>query len=164
MEKTKQGWRRKGHATALAQRAIRDAGPRRAVAAALGRSESTVSHEARTPGRAHPDLQRAFELLLALSAHPGVSARAFAEAAAEVVELRELVAAETKALVERGLYLLDREDDLECAENRTAKRGGDYAGALRAEGWAQIELAQIIDELAPRGVDLMAEYRRRRVS
>jgi hypothetical protein len=126
------------------------------VAAALGKSLSAISHEVTT--RCNPTFARAFALYLALDA-PNTSGRAFAEAVQEARELRDLITAETATIIARGIFLLDREDELEGAENRSAKGGRGYAEALRAEGWAQIELAGIIDELEHRAVDLLGLYR-----
>lgn len=149
------------HSIRLAQEALRGAGTRRDVARALGRSESTVSHECTT--RAHPELARAFEVAILLNGHRGTSARALLESMAEAIELSEIATAETETLVERGLFLMDKEDRLEAAENLAAKSGVDYARALRAEASAQNELAAIIDELATpeRGsIDLLVVYRK----
>lgn len=162
MENTKKRMARaQRHAERLGRAAVRDAGSRTDVARALGRSRSTVSHEATT--RSHPELKRALEIAVLLNGGRGTSARPLAEAMAEAVELSDIVTAEDATLITRGCYLLDREDLLEADENRAAKTGVGYAEALRAEASAQFELAQIIDELAYRKIDLLALHRQRAV-
>jgi hypothetical protein len=149
--------RARRHAQRLGRTAIRDAGTRTDVARALGRSRSTVSHEATT--RSHPELAKALEITILLNGSRGTSARALSEAMAEAVELSDIVTAEDATLITRGCYLLDREDLLEANENRAAKTGAGYSEALRAEASAQMELAAILDELDYRGVDLLALHR-----
>lgn len=147
------------HAERLAKRSLREAGTRRAVARAVGRPESTVRHE--TTSRANPELAKALELTIVLNGHPGTSGRPIVEAMLEAVELSDIVTAEDATLVERGLYLLDHEDQLEASENRAARAGASarYADALRSEASVQMELAAIIDELAYRRIDLLELYR-----
>lgn len=153
--------RARRHAERLGRAAIRGAGSRTDVARALGRSRSTVSHDATT--RSHPELAKALEIAVLLNGGRGTSARALAEAMAEAVELSDIVTAEDATLITRGRYLLDREDLLEANENRAAKSGVGYAEALRAEASAQFELAQILDELEYRKIDLLALHRQRAV-
>jgi len=148
------------HAHRLAADAVRGAGKLRPVGRALGVHPSRVGHW-RTD-TAHPALAQAFGLLCLLNAGAETTARAFADACAEAVELREIIGADTDVVTARGIYLLGRECDLEAAENRAGLVGRGHADALRAEASAQVELAGIIDELDYRGLDLHAAARRAR--
>ena len=152
-----QGVRAKRHARRLAQDSLRRAGTLKAVGQAMRppRTESTVGHY--VTDRTHPDLKRAFELLVGLAGAEDVSARPFAEAALEAVELADIVRAETETLVERAIYLRRSEHTLEAAENESGQLGCPaYPAALRREAHAQLELASILEELAYRGVDFYA--------
>lgn len=151
------------HSTRLAQQSIAEAGSRTAVARVTGRDRTTVSHECTT--RAHPVLAAAFDFLVGLADSDEVTARAFAEAVAEAVELREIITADTDKLLERGLYLLEWENVLDAREDVAALVGtAMHSPALRTWARAASELAQIEDELGLRRIDLHAEFRRRRVS
>lgn len=155
MKKTKSRWRSARHLERRSRHAIRWAGPRTAVAKALGKSLSAVSHEAND--RANPDV---LVLLKALTECTETTARSFAEAVAEVVELREIIEARDAVLIERGLYLMDRENESCAHEDRAALLGvTEHAESLRRHGSDVLELASILDELAFRGVDLHALYR-----
>lgn len=162
METTKRRYRTTRHAERLARRSLADAGSRRRVAQALGRSESTISHE--VTDRSHPTIRAAFELLLSLDGEPGVNAVAFAEAAAEVVELSEVVNAASETLIERGIHLLGQENELGFREDMAALTGDGHAEALRRVARASAALARIIDELELRDIDLHALYRAREVA
>lgn len=162
-DETKRRLRRaRKHAERGARRAIRGAGSRRDVARALKRSESTVSHEATS--RSHPELTRALEMAMLLNGGRDTTARALAQEMMEAVDLSEVILEDTDRLTARGLYLLDREDLLEADENRASRSGVGYSDALRAEGWAQIELAGIHDELLERNVDLLELDRERKAA
>lgn len=151
------------HSLRLAQQSIAYAGTRTDVARALGRDRSTVSHECTT--RSHPVLAAAFDLFLGLVDSPGVSGRAFAEAAAEAVELREVVAEETAKLVERGLFLLDDLGRRLAGVYRQSLLGPlPHAESLRPLASVASELAAYLDELSLREVDLHQTVRIRRVS
>lgn len=160
MEKTRQRLARsKRHSEQLARRALKEAGTRRAVSRALGRSESTISHE--VTDRFHPDLAKAFTVLLNLIGYPGVDGRAFAEACAEAVELSGIILADDEVLIDRGLFLLEAENRIGYAEDIASLSGHGHAEALRKVASASAELASIIDEMAYRNVDLHEEYRDR---
>lgn len=155
---TKTRHRRVRHAEQLARRSLKEAGSRRDVAGALGRSESTVSHE--VTDRSHPTLTAAFDVFLQLNQYPGVSGRAFAEAAMEAVELRDIIEAETEVLVERGLYLMDAENNSDAVEDRASMVGPlEHAEALRVHASKAMYLAMILDALRYRNIDLHALYR-----
>jgi hypothetical protein len=102
--------------------------------------------------------------MLALDGNPGTTGRPFQEAVAEACELKHLIHAPTDTLVTRGLYLVDRVDELVAIKRRAARTGVGYTDALRAVGSAQMERAAIEEELGLRGVALLAEYRLRRLS
>lgn len=163
MEKTrKRLGRTERHARRLARRSLREAGPLADLSRATGRAVGTLGHD--ITDRMHPDLVRAYRILLNLNGHPGVNGRPFAECVTEAVELSDIVVAEDATLLARGLHLLDREDQLEALENAAAKSGVGYAEALRAEASAQMELAAIIDELTYRGIDLLGVHRAKAVA
>lgn len=151
--------RAKRHARRLAMQAIDGAGSRRAVAEAIGRNESTVSHEATS--RANPVLHEALALEIMLDAHPATTGDSVRRAFYEARELHPILMADSGTLVERAMYLIVHEDRLEAAENGAAKTHVGYSDALRAEGHAQIELAAIIDELDLRGICVWDELQRR---
>lgn len=185
MDKTKKRlMRAKRHAVRLSQYALAGAGGRRAVARALGRNESTVSHQCTS--RASPELLEfftalltddraavsggrtfrvfceAFGLWMRLMGSDAVSGRAFAEACLEAVELREIVMADDEVLLERGLYLLEQEDVVDSLEDIATKRSTkSHAASLRTHASVAAELATIEDELLARHVDLLAVYRER---
>lgn len=164
METTRrQERRRTRHGTKLARRAIGEAGHPKKVGEALGVTRSAACHW--KSDRVHPALREAFEVLLRLDAYPEVSGRAFAEAAAEAVELSEIVHADTEVLLPRGLYLMAYENETDKIEDDATVIGPEaHAEALRKHGSAVMELASILDELLFRGIDLHAEYRARRVA
>jgi hypothetical protein len=160
MEKTRRRLdRARRHAERLSQEALKGAGSRRAAGQALGRSESTVSHECTS--RAHPAIAEVMSMLIMLNGFPGTTGRAIRNAVVEAQELHDIVHADDETLIARGLYLLAKEDLLESAENGAAKARTGYSEALRAEGHAQIELAAVMDELEYRGLCLWAEAQRR---
>jgi len=143
------------HAHRLSARALKGAGKLRSVGSALGVHPSRVGHW-RTD-QAHPVLVPAFGVMCMLNAAKDATARSFADAAMEAVELREIIGAETDVILRRGTYLLlEWEHELEARENRAALMGPGHSEALRAEASAQIELATTIEELAARGLDLHA--------
>jgi len=153
--------RAKRHARRLAQQSLRRAGTLKAVGRAMtpSRRESTVGHY--VTDRTHPDLARAFELLIGLCDAEDVSARTFAEAVTELVELRDIVQADTETLIERGLVLMSRENELGYVEDLRSLTGHGHSEALRRVASASAELAAIIGELCYRGKDLHAIYRER---
>lgn len=152
--------RRDRHGMRLARRVIKDAGSPTKVGEALGVTRSAASHWGRDEGdRVHPALRDAYAVLLRLDEHPDVDARAFVRAAAEAVDLSELVHAEDETLIARGFYLLDREDSTQAAENTAARTCVGYLDACEATGHLHIELAQIGRECEARGFDLCALYR-----
>lgn len=160
MDKTKKRLdRAKRHARRLAMQAIDGAGTRRDVAEAIGRDESTVSHEATS--RANPVLHEALAMELMLDAHPATTGESIRRAFYEARELHPILLADDETLIDRAMYLIVQEDCLERDENRAAKTRDGYSEALRAEGHAQIELAAIIDELELRGICVWDELRRR---
>lgn len=160
MDSTKRRERRRDrHVRRLAQTAIREAGTPTKVGDALGVAPSTACHW--TGMRTCPELRDALTLMIRMRQHPDVDWRAVRRAMDEAFDLEDLTAADDETLVARGLYLLEREDELEAAENRAAKTGVRYWDACRDEGWCQIELAQIGVELGYRGIDLLAVHRAR---
>jgi hypothetical protein len=155
-------WRDR-YSSGLAKRALSDAGPRVHVARILGRAESTIRNECTT--RENNAIRSALDIVLRLVVGAGASARAFAEAVLEAVDVGELLLAETETLIARGLYLLPEENRRDALEDDMSLVGAAlHADALRAHRDAAGELASIIDVLLLRGVDLHAEYRIRRLS
>ena len=152
--------RTKRHAGRLARGALKGAGTQAAVARAIGKKPGTIGHY--LTDRPHPVLVEAFELLVALNGTPGVSAQAFAEAAQELVELSDIVTAETPTLTERCLYLLEWENECGAREDQAAMIGkGEHAKWLRVVASASAELASLLDELRYRGVDAHELFRAR---
>lgn len=141
---------RQGHAGRLARRALAQypRGARRRVAETLGVSPSRLSHL--VTDDVHPVLHDAFRLLLDVRAVDDATAQGFAQAVQDAVELRPIIEAPTQVLVERRDHLVDVEHDLEAAENRAALTGTGYPAALRREAHAQLELANILDEIEAR--------------
>lgn len=146
------------HADGLARWAVKNAGPTGKVAKRWNQAPSTVSHERRD--RANPVLRQAFALAMALPGD-GTSARACARALEGAVRLREIIAAETSTLIARGCVLMDREARANAEADLAAVTGAGFADAHRAQAAVSDELADIRDELAGRGTDLLVEYRRR---
>ena len=137
--------RTRRHAKRLARRAVREAGTRRDVARALGKSESTVSHE--VTDRFDVDLARAFEKMILLDGHPGVDARAFSLACTEAFELAPIVLTNTGRLIERGLYLMSWENVAGQREDDASITRKGHPEWLRRVADASLNLAMIIDEL-----------------
>lgn len=162
-DETKKRLRRtRTHATRLAQRAIREAGTRRDVAVALGRSQSTVSHE--TTSRAHPELVKALEAVMLLNRGRATTARALIEGLDEALELRDIILEDAARLIARGRVLVEKVNQRDAHADTAALLGdAEHAEALRSLGSACFELAAIEDELRTSergGISLLAEYRR----
>lgn len=166
MEQTRRLVRRMDrHADRLARHALAEAGPRNRVALALGKSESTISHE--VTDRVNPELRDAFRIFLNLNGHPGVSGRAFADAVNEAIELSEIVLADTDTLLARGVHLLSQKAGLVIGEIEASHTGDGHSAVLRKLGSVLLELAAITDELATpeRGsISLQAHFRGRVLS
>lgn len=156
--------REERYVTRLARQAVEGSGTRRAVARRWGRKETTISSYAtRTMCPEFRDALRLLYQLATGSASDQTTARGFALAAQEAVQMAELDAADIETLKDRGVYLMDREPVLEAEENRSVLLSREaWRNALRAEAEAQIEMVDIDVVLeAKGGPDLRAEYRRR---
>lgn len=127
------------------------------------KSGSAIAHD--VTDRVHPELHESFRILIGLCGSvDGVSARAYAELALETVDFRELVAErDPEKLIARGCYLWAARHELNSAETKAGELGSPcFPEKSRAEGWAQVELAQIYELLRDIwGIDLHAEYQRR---
>lgn len=153
--------RREQHARRLSQTALREAGTATEVGRALGKARSTICHEAST--RTNATLQAAVDLMIRLRQHPGVDPAAVRRVLDEACDLEDLTAADDETLIDRGIYLMDAENETCRAEAVASLIGPEaHAEALRVHGWKAIELAQILTELGYRDIDLHAEYRARR--
>lgn len=145
------------HADRLGRWALRNAGPLRAVASAIRKEKSTVGHY--VTDKVHPTLRPALGVLLNLLGNPGVNGRACVDAFNEALELSDIILEETPRLIERGLFLMRWENELGFREDVASLSGCGHSEALRRVASASNELAQIIDELQYRGVDLHELYR-----
>ena len=161
MEKTrKRKVRIKRHAERFARDVIRRAGKQADVGRAIDKRPGTLGHYC--TDRPHPVLVEAFEVLIQLNGTPGVSAQAFAEAASELVELSDIVTADTPVLIERALYLLEWENEVGWREDQASMVGkGEHAKWLRVVASASSELASLLDELRYREVDAHELFRER---
>jgi hypothetical protein len=161
-ETKKRVGRAERHAQRLARRAISEAGTRRDVAAALGRSENLVSSYATRFG--FPELVKALTVLMLLFRGRATKARALLEALDEALELREIILEDTDRLIARGRVLIEKVNQLDArADTASLQSDEAHSGALRSLGSACFELAQIEDELrTPErgGISLLSEYRR----
>lgn len=153
METTRQREiRKERHVVGLARRSIRGAGTPSAVGRRLGRATSTVCHDG--TDRMHPVLAAAYRLAMQIPS-PETTLRPFVHAVRSLLEIREIVTADTPILTARARYLLDKEDDLNAAADKAARRSrATFTDALRAQATASEELADILDELDYRGAPL----------
>lgn len=161
-ETRRRAYRAHQHVTRAARRSLRDAGARKDVARVLGRAPSTIRHE--VTDRCHPTIQAALAIVIDLTEAEGVTGRAVAEAFTEIVEIGEILEAETDTLIKRGLWLTDAENTT-CRDEQTASMLGDleHEVALRRHSSVSAELADVSAELRERGVSLKAEYRASKV-
>lgn len=153
------------HTARLARRGVDEAGSRRDVAKRWNINETTATRYA-TTHQLRPEFRDALRSAMQLSTDE-TTARAFKEAVCEAWELREIVAAPTEKLIDRGVFLLEREPAVEARENGAvlAPRS-EWREAMRLEAELQLE-AIAIDaelELRPDGVDLRAELQRRKAA
>lgn len=160
METMKRRERRtRRHAERLGVRALRGTGKIRDVADVLGRSPGRAGHNMKD--EAHPTVRDFVSLVLTMSGSSAIRLRPVLEALEEAVELNDILRAPTATLIDRGLYLLDHENDVGAHEDRLSMVGAGHSDALREVAEVSRELAAIIDELAARAVDLHALYRER---
>lgn len=162
METTRRRERRRtDHARRISMAAMREAGSPADVGRALGKSPSTVRHE-RT-SRTNPVIEAACDMLMRLRQMPGCDPAAIRRRLDEAMDLEDLTAADDETLIERGIYLIDHEDEVQAEENSACRMGGDgYWEACRKTGVLHTELSLIGIELAERGVDLLDTYRGRK--
>lgn len=154
-------WRKRRHAEEGARRAQRDAGPRSAVAEARGKDASTVSHEC--TDRCDPELLRAYLIAIDLEEHPETTARPLVDAMDDMVELSGIVLQPDDSFIERGVYLIDLEHELDGLENVASMTSQlEHAAALRRYAPVVRELPLYLEEAELRGIDLTAEWRTRK--
>jgi len=146
------------HAARLAKNAIRYSGRTlRLTGDALGLTESTVGHYVTDrPNRAVLDI--CTRLIVGSATDPV----ALMQAQDDAYELGAIVNADTDRLIRDGLALMSRESEVDGAEDDAALRG-PLAHADALDGYRRVarRLSLTIRELAERGVDLHAMYRRR---
>lgn len=145
------------YARRLSQESIAGGGKRKDVAAATGRSQSTVSSD--VTERYHP---AAYDLFKKLLEDPETTGRAFAERCVEAVELHEIRNAPKEQLVERGLFLARLENRKDSYEDDASFVGPiEWSEALRDVSTVSVELALIVEVLwVDHGVDLRNLYGR----
>lgn len=158
METTQRNERRRDrHVRRLSQRALREAGTPTNVGRALGKAQSTISHESTT--RTNPTIQAALELLIRLRQHPDVDPTALRLAMDEALDLEDLTLADDETLIARGLWLMPEENRSDALEDDASYLDPHtHAEALRRHSRIAAELAAILDELAYREIDLHQLY------
>ncbi|MFA6044169.1 MAG: hypothetical protein WC718_04235 [Phycisphaerales bacterium] len=147
------------HAARLAKNAIRySGGTLRSTGDALGRAESTMGHEVTDrPNRA------VLDICTRLIAGNATNPMALIQSQEDAFELGAIVTADTDRLIRDGLALMAQESERDGHEDDAALCGGmAHAEALDRYRVVARQLSLTIRELAMRGIDLHAEYRRRR--
>jgi hypothetical protein len=148
------------HASRLAHEAIRHAGTLRAVGAALGKAESTIGHEV-TDRHNRAVLDVCVRLINGSATDP----LALLQAMEDAYELECIAKASDERLTADGFVLLDVESARDGAEDLAALIGPlEHADALDRYRPIAKRLSLVERELAERGKNLHALYRRRRTA